>query len=197
VTKTIILLPDGREIASGPETVNAVKSVTFHQCVNAGKELTLGSVCANWVEIKLITPAGGLTVNAGDELKIYTLEKGKRHLEGIFIAEKPTRPSPNALHITAYDRIIKLDKDLTQWLAGLTGWPYRALDFARMVAEACGVNLKNTELLNGDYPIQKFSGSSHKWFAFDILLFTRAFAYKHDFGVLRSNAENNIVSGSA
>lgn len=159
MSKTIIILPDGREIASGPETVNAVKSVTFTECVNTGRELTLGSVCANSVEIKLITPAGGLAVNAGDELRVYTVDHGVRRQAGIFIAEKPTRPSPNALHITAYDRIIRLDKDLTGWLESLTGWPYRVLDFARMVATQCGLTLKNEELLNGDYLIQKFKAN--------------------------------------
>lgn len=158
--RTCIRLPDGTEVFSGAEAVNAIKSVTFTECVNADRDLTLGSVCANSVEIKLITPGGGLTVNAGDEITVFTVdEEGVRRQVGVFITEKPTRPSANTMSITAYDRVIKLDKDLSTWLESLTGWPYRVVDLARMAASECGLTLKNTELLNGDYLIQKFSGS--------------------------------------
>ena len=42
----LLILPDGREIFSGPEQENALQSVTVTQCVNSGEELTLGSACA-------------------------------------------------------------------------------------------------------------------------------------------------------
>ena len=48
--KTIILLPDGREITSGEGQAAAIQSVTHTALVNAGEELTCGSVCAAKVE---------------------------------------------------------------------------------------------------------------------------------------------------
>ncbi|MBE6943794.1 MAG: hypothetical protein E7453_05985, partial [Ruminococcaceae bacterium] len=156
--KTLIVLPDGTELFSGRGTENAIISSTITECVNGAQELTLGSVCSNMVEAQLLTPNGALSVNAGDEIAVYRVEDDRaRQKVGLFTLEKPTRSSANKLSITAYDRISWLDKDLTQWLAARTGWPYRLYDFARLVCSACGLELLNEELPNGDYQIQKFS----------------------------------------
>ena len=156
--KTIIVLPDGTELSSGIGTVNAIQSVTLKECVNGAQELTLGSVCANSVDVKVITPAGGLSVAAGDEITVYKLdEEGTRRCIGLFTIEKPTRPSANTMKITGYDRVTWLDKDLTQWLAALSSWPYSLHDFAGMVCSACGLSLANDSIPNGGYQIRKFS----------------------------------------
>lgn len=156
--KTLIRLPDGSEIFSGPGEQNAIVSVKFTQSVNSAKELTLGTVCANMLEATLYTPGGDLQIAAGEEITVYKIdEAGNRYLLGLFVMEEPERPSANNLRITAYDRVSKLDKDLTDWLAGLTGWPYSLLTFARMVCGECGLTLLNETIPNGDYPVQAFS----------------------------------------
>lgn len=156
--KTIIVLPDGTELSSGVGATNAIQSVTITASVNDANELSLGSACANMVEAKLITPNGGLHIAAGDEIAVYRAdETGTRHKIGLFTTEKPTRSSANSYSITAYDRISWLDKDLTQWLAGLAGWPYSLFTLADMVCRACGLELVNKEIPNGNYPVQKFS----------------------------------------
>lgn len=157
--KTLIILPDGTEIYSGDFRGNNLRCATLKQCVNSETELTLGSVCAAILECKLQTPNGALNIAAGTEITLYKVDdSGTRHKVGLFTLEKPTRPSAHTYKLTAYDRISWLDKDLTEWLAGLDGWPYSVFDFAHMVAAQCGLVLKNTSLLNGDYMIRKFSG---------------------------------------
>ena len=156
--RTLIVLPDGTELFSGVGTVNAIQSATITQCVNGTQELTLGSACANMLEAKLITPNGGLTVGAGDELRVYRVDDGgDRSQIGLFTTEKPVRPSANTYCITAYDRVSWLDRDLSQWLGTLTGWPYSLYCLAQMVCAACGLELVNEEIPNGNYPVQKFS----------------------------------------
>lgn len=155
--KTVIVLPDGREISSGVSEDNVITSVKLTQCVNDTRELSPGSTCANMLEGKLLIPAGGLQISAGAELTVYMEDNGVRQLMGVYIAEKPTRATANTFSLTAYDRVIKLDKDLTQWLAGLEGWPYSLRTFAGMVCSACGLTLENDEIPNGDYEIQAFS----------------------------------------
>ena len=156
--KNLILLPDGTEIFSGTEGENALQNVTLTQQVNAGTELTLGSACANMLEATLITPEGGFHIQPGTELTLYKLfDDGTRTKVGLFTAEKPTRPSANAYKITAFDRVSWLDKDLTDWLESLNGWPYSLLEFARMVCAACNLQLANENLLNGAWQIPKFS----------------------------------------
>lgn len=156
--KNLIVLPDGTEIFSGEGTVNAVQKVTLTQQVNSGRELTLGSACANMLEATLITPEGGLTIQPGTELTLYKVaEDGSRTKVGLFTAERPTRPSKNAYKIVAYDRISWLDRDLTDWLQSLNGWPYSLYTFAAMVCAACNLTLVNDAIPNGDWQIQRFS----------------------------------------
>lgn len=158
--KTILTLPDGREISSGANAEIAIASAKLTQCVNDAKELSLGSACANMLEVELQAPEGGLQIAAGDELTVYKEDdSGQRHLVGIFITEKPTRASANTLRLIAYDRMIKLDRDLTDWLAGLDGWPYTLLTFAGMGCNACGLTLVTDSIPNGDYPVQAFSAN--------------------------------------
>lgn len=156
--KTCILLPDGTEIFSGPGTVNAIASSSLTECVNSGTELTTGSVCAAMLELKLITPGGGLQIAAGQELTLYQVDDdGRRQQVGIFIAEKPARPSANIMTLTAYDRISLLDRDLTDWLAARTDWPCTLHDLAREVCAECGLELAEGAIPNGSYLVAAFT----------------------------------------
>ena len=156
--KNLIVLPDGTELFSGEGTVNAIRSVKLTQQVNTGPELTLGSACANMLEATLITPKGNLTITPGTELTLYKVsEDGARTKVGLFTTEKPTRPSSNAYKITAYDRISWLDRDLTEWLESLQGWPYSLYTFAKMVCAACNLTLITETIPNRNWKIHKFS----------------------------------------
>ena len=157
--RTLIVLPDGTELFSGAGEKNVIQSVTITECVNGAQELTLGSCCANMVEAKILTPNGELSVAAGDELTVYRIsDDGTRYKVGLFTTEKPTRPTANSMSITAYNRVSWLDKDLTQWLAGLNAWPYSLYDLAAMVCGECGLSLANEEIPNGDHSVSRFSG---------------------------------------
>ena len=157
--KNLIVLPDGTEIFSGTVGKNAIKSAKFTNCVNDQTEMSLGSVCPSMMETSIISPYGGLSIEAGAEVAAYKVDdSGTRHLVGLYTLEKPTRPSANTYKIVAYDRISWLDKDLSQWLANLNVWPIPLLEFAQMVCAECGLNLVNATIPNADYQIQQFSG---------------------------------------
>lgn len=153
----IIVLPDGSEISSGPLLNNAIKSIKLTQSVNIGEDIVPGSAFADIMEAKIFSVGGGVNVTAGDEVVLYKqAANGTRKQLGIYILEKPTRPAANTMNLTGYSRIIKLDKDLTQWLNGLTGWPYALTDFAEMVCEACGLRYRAVTVPNGDFPVYQF-----------------------------------------
>ncbi len=156
--RNLIVLPDGSELFSGQGTVNAIQSVTLTQRVNTGTELNLGAACAAMLEATLLTPNGGFTVAPGEEVTLYKVDDGGiRTLVGIFTVEKTVRPSKNRYQITAYDRVSWLDRDLSQWLDSLNGWPYTLKTFAQMVCSACNLTLVNDTLPNENWLIQKFS----------------------------------------
>lgn len=158
--KTVVILPDGTQISSGTTGTDAILSCTLTQCVNEDQELTLGSVCAAMAELKVLS-YGGFSIEAGQELTLLREDgAGNRRQVGIFIAEKPTRPTANTVKLTAYDRVIRLDRDLTAWLETLTGWPYTLQSLAKMVCDACGVVLQECQLPNGACPVEKFTGQA-------------------------------------
>lgn len=157
--RSLLILPDGTRLFSGETGQPAIQSMTLTECVNDAQELVTGSACANAVEVSIIIPEGALSLAAGDEITVYKVDDaGQAHKVGLFTLEKPTRPSANTLKLVAYDRVSWLDKDLSYWLAELSGWPYRLYDFATMVCQACDLTLVNEDLPNGDYQIQAFSG---------------------------------------
>jgi len=156
--RNLIVLPDGTEIFSGPNSVNAIQTTTLTDSVNSGTELTLGSVCCAALEVKLFTPGGNLNIAVGNEITLYKVDgSGNRTQAGIFRMEAPERPSWNTYKFIAYDRISRLDTDLTEWVQSLTGWPYSLLTFAQMVCEECKLSLVNTEIPNGDFLVNEFA----------------------------------------
>ena len=152
----LIVLPDGSEISSGPGNITAIKSCQYTDMVNDCEDLRLGSVCSNSVEVSILAP-NGLSVAAGDEITLYRDDGTGRKKKGVYTVERPTQPSSATVKLTGFDRVTKLDKDLTQWLANLKGWPYTLLQFAGMVCEACGLTLVTQEIPNGEHPVEKFS----------------------------------------
>lgn len=163
--RTVFVLPDGTEIASGLSTVqtskSSIRSCTITKTVNSGTELTLGSVCASLLEATLQV-GSDFVISTGQEITVYKeTDNGTRHKIGIFILEKPSRPSANICKITAYDRIIKLDKDLSSWISALDEWSYTMEEFVPMVCQQCGLELDEDwdNLPSGPYHIEKFSAN--------------------------------------
>ena len=156
---TLIVLPDGTEIFSGPGDGPKIQSATTKQIVNDGQELSIGSVCSAMFECTILTPGGELSIAAGDEITVYKVQGDTRKKVGLFTLEEPTRPTANRYKIVAYDRVSWLDKDLTDWLLSLEGWPYTVENFSDMVCHECGLQIVPVSILNGSYPIQRFAGN--------------------------------------
>lgn len=151
--KTILVLSDGAEIFAGHNRINAIQSTSIMESSNDGEDLTLGSVCAKKIEIKIITPKNKLPIKSGDLIMVYEEENGVRRKKGNFIAEKPQKKGANTTNIVAYDNISLLDKDVTEWFNSLEGFPYTAYDMAKKVCQYCGINFANANINNGDYLI--------------------------------------------
>lgn len=155
--RNLIVLPDGTEIFSGKGAQHTIQSTTITSCVNSGTELTLGSVCSDALEVKFFTPKGNLNISHGTEVTLYKVaEDGTRTRAGLFTLETPERPSRNTYRFTAYDRVSWLDRDITDFLKSLDGWPYSLLTLAQMVCEECLLTLINLDIPNGDFMVNKF-----------------------------------------
>lgn len=151
MVKYLAVLPDGTELSSGSGTTNAITEVKITQLTNSETELTLSSVCSSMLELSIITPYAGLSIAAGAEIELYRVNDETRTKVGLFTAEKPTRPSANRYKVTAYDRVSWLDKDLSEWITSLSGWPYRLDTLAKLVCEECGITLATTSFPNAGF----------------------------------------------
>lgn len=148
----ILVLPDGSRIKSGPTENPAILKLSLTQSVNSQKELTLGSVCSQMLEATLYAP-NGLNMEAGQWVELWERDE---KLAGRFLLEKPVRKGAS-YQLTAYDAISLLDRDLTGWLASLTGWPYTLSEFTALVFTQCGLSFQTDEIPNGSFLIQKFA----------------------------------------
>lgn len=157
--QNILVLPDGTELAAGTPGTNALRSLQWTHTVNAGTDLTPGSACADSIEAEIwVSPGGSPGIGAGEELALWRVEEdGTRTLAGRFTAEKPVRSKRNLYKVTAYDRMLRTEKDLSPWLRENQGeFPMTLEALVRQVAAACGVTLANTLPRNGGYVVQPF-----------------------------------------
>lgn len=161
-----ILLPDGTTLTSGTGTINSIRSVQLTEQVNAETDLCPGAACAASAQIELWAPENGLAITQGDSLTLFRTDSatGQEEPVGIFLAEKPVKSSANVYKITAYDRMILLDKDLFTWLRDQqSAFPMTLASFITAVCGQCGVTLAAdalTGLPNASYQIQAFYADS-------------------------------------
>lgn len=147
-----IQFPDGRRVSAGTEGA-AIRTLTCKAAAFPGKEFVPGGVCATELSLELFDD--GLVCVPGDGLLLY---RGST-LVGTYLVRSSTTPIPGLRRILAHDRISLLDRDLTDWLEGLTGWPYTLSDLAHMVCRACGLTLMGS-LANAQWPVEKFRARS-------------------------------------
>ena len=156
--KYLLVLPDGTRLYSGAPGA-AVLSAKLTQSVNRCEELTLGSACSAMLEAKLLLP-DGISLQADQELTLYKVDAyGQSHQVGVFVTQKPERLGRELVRLTAFDRMVYTDRDLSAWVAGLTGWPYTLSQLAEMVCRVCGLEMISGTLPNGDLPVQAFKGA--------------------------------------
>ena len=155
----ILTLSSGTELKGGSPG-SAVKNLTLHTAVNAGKEFAIGSAYSDYIEAEIwADPGGSLQITAGDVLTYYRLDDaGNRTKVGVFYAEKPTRTKRNSYKVTAYDTMSKLDADFSGWLrANQAQFPKTIWQLVQLACQRAGVTLASSSLpINGSYSVQAF-----------------------------------------
>lgn len=156
---SVLRLPNGTELKGGSPG-SAVKNLTLHTAVNAGKEFAIGSAYSDYIEAEIwADPGGSLQITAGDALTYYRQDDaGNRTKVGVFYAEKPTRTKRNSYKVTAYDTMSKLDADFSGWLrANQAQFPKTIWQLVQLACQRAGVTLASSSLpINGSYSVQAF-----------------------------------------
>ena len=130
----------GFRVGTGTGPGNHVRKCDFYGLSNDDDDLMLGSVCSSWIEATIHSTEGDFAAYEGDELTVYKVAPdGTENQIGVFNITEAKWISRKIYKITAYDNVIKLDRDITGWLRGLTGWPYALTEFYGMLCGECGV----------------------------------------------------------
>ena len=163
MTQYQLVLPDGTELSAGTPGQNALRSLQWTHTVNVGTDLTPGSACADSLEAELwVEPGNSPGITAGQEVNLFrVVDGGEPEQLGIFVAETPVRGKRNLYQLTAYDRMICTEQDLSPQLRDWQGdFPMTLETLVQRVAAACGVPLAGALPRNGDYPVQAFYADS-------------------------------------
>ena len=141
--RTLIRLSDGTEISSGLSASMNIRSCTITQCCNSGEELTIGSVCAACVE--MVVQASDNTFNSEDIFTLFKVDDAGNETQiGVFNVFAPEKKGEHLYKVTAYDNVIKLDVDLSEWLLENVAYLRDPRDFAYAVCRQCGVAFSDT-----------------------------------------------------
>lgn len=158
-----LLLPDGSTLSSGTDPrTGAIRSVTLTEAVADATDPAPGAACAACLELELWTPDETLQVTQGMELTLFRLDTGTgaETRLGLFTAEQPVRSSAHLYRITAYDRMTRLDRDLSAWLQERqAAFPMTLATLVEGVCGACGLPLAEgaaRALPNAGYAVARF-----------------------------------------
>ncbi len=179
---------------------NIMGGVNYNQTVNSGTDIVLGSCTCATIEFQLNNLNQSINNLAGKEINwkirvetsIGVFEDKQM---GIFIAEKPTKVNDTRMKVKAYDRMIKFDKIVDDWLRTVS-YPTTLKNLLTGLCNHVGVTLSNTTFLNDNYPVKfNFLGTNVK--GRDVLKWIAEIAAKYaiinEQGQLRLGWYNNIV----
>lgn len=138
--KYVLRLPEGREIT-------AIGSLSITWQVNDAQDISPGSACAAMLEATLFAETD---IAPGTELTC--LEDGKAL--GIFRCEQPLRTGAKRQSITAYDRMVLFDREISLWLESRS-FPTTARKLLEDLCVFCGVALGGEAL--PDFSVESFS----------------------------------------
>ena len=137
---------------------NLQGGVTLTQAVNSGDNLVLGSCCAAKIEFSLLDLDLSISGLTGEEFEY----RCNGILKGYFTAEKPEKINDSGWKVACYDRMVKFDQPINEWLEDLS-YPITLKDMLTSLCSYMGVELATPEFTNDDFPVQNnFSGKDIK-----------------------------------
>lgn len=126
--------------ADGTTALSGIKSVTYHEAVNADTDLRPGCVASAYIEVECYG-SQAQAPTAGERLAYYQVVDGTSTLVGYFYAE-PSIPTKVTYKFIAYDAAWKLDADFSTWLAAnQNNFPKTVYQLVSQACTLAGVTL--------------------------------------------------------
>lgn len=156
--KNYLVLPGVWSVTSGEGPVSII---SFEHCEesNSGSELKLGSAVASYITATISTPQNQFSIPYGTELTYAVGDPDNYKIIGLYTVESPKRTSRNMIKVTAYDRMVRFDQDITEWINSnnFEGETLFGL-LHRLCNSVIRIDLVNESIPNGDYILDDFGG---------------------------------------
>lgn len=149
-----LILAGGEEISSGYQKTLSLQRVSLSQWVNTQEALTCGSVCADCLEVSLLSQQEHIPISPGDSMELW--KDGEKI--GVFYCEKLEKTGKGQYTLTAYDSLRQLDQVIDPFLSTLSHWPYTLRELAELVCAQCSLRLQEGQLPQEERLVQAFSG---------------------------------------
>ena len=133
---------------------SVIISCEFTEEVNSGTNLTVGDVTASELSVEIRDTDH---IEQGEILTYYIIEDGVETKIGVFNAEKPTVATRTSMRFSAYDNIIKTEKQFSDWLWDNQGlFPMPLSTLVAYACSYCGMGLASADFPNANLPVEAF-----------------------------------------
>ena len=133
---------------------SVIISCEFTEEVNSGTNLTVGDVTASELSVEIRDTD---VIQQGEVLEYYIVEDGVETKIGVFNAEKPTVATRTSMRFSAYDNIIKTEKQFSDWLWDNQGlFPMPLSTLVAYACSYCGMGLVSSDFPNANLSVEAF-----------------------------------------
>ena len=133
---------------------SVIISCEFTEEVNSTTNLTVGDVTASELTVEILSTAD---IQQDEILTYYIIEDGVETKIGVFNVEKPTVATKTSMRFSAYDNIVKTEKNFSDWLReNQSLFPMTLLALVRYACSHCGMTLATTDFPHADLSVNAF-----------------------------------------
>ena len=133
---------------------SVIISCEFTEEVNSTTNLTVGDATASELTVEILATD---MIEQGEILTYYIIEDGVEKKIGVFNVDKPTVATRTSMQFSAYDNLVKTEKDFSGWLRENQGlFPMTLLALTTYACSHCGVALATTNFPHADLSVNAF-----------------------------------------
>lgn len=133
---------------------SVIISCEYTEEVNSTTNLTVGDATASELTVEILATS---TIQQDEVLTYYIIEDGAEKKIGVFNAEKPTVATRTSMRFSAYDNIVKTEKNFSPWLReNQSLFPMTLMALVTNACSFCGVTLATATFPNADLSINAF-----------------------------------------
>ena len=133
---------------------SVIISCEFTEEVNSTTNLTVGDATASELTVEILATD---MIEQGEILTYYIIEDGVEKKIGVFNVDKPTVATRTSMQFSAYDNLVKTEKDFSGWLReNQSLFPMTLLALTTYACSHCGVDLATTNFPHADLSVNAF-----------------------------------------